>query len=491
MKKQIITRAVSLLLLAVMAISFMTACKKEENQDNQNPIDATTEENPNIPAKDYDGYEFRFICEPYGTDNAYSTKYMVAESEDGTVLNDAVYRRNSVLEQKYNIKISQNRVEDLVFTVRSQVLSGMTEFDLIVGSATDLANLARENALLDLNSIDRFDMTKSYWDSNAAEQLKIGDKLFFTNCDLNVQEIAFVVYFNKYLIEEYGLESPYKLMENNEWTIDKWAELVKSVSKDTQGDGLQTELDVYGTLYETHNTRMMAYGVGIRATTNDADGKPVVTLMDNKDKISSLYTKAKDVFGNTEVSWCINDMNKNDTHGYVDKFDYARSLFCQNLYLFHYEGTNIIHQFASMEKEFGIMPFPKFDSNQDSYYSMYPKLCAMVALPNIADATWLERTANIVEDMNYYSSIILEPAWYETLLARRYTRDSESEANLEVIKNGRVYDIGAYFDFGGIVSTVMGMDVRNSDNISRQYERSKKMIQSSIDNIYSDFTKEK
>ncbi len=491
MKKQNLTRLTAILLLMIMAITVFASCKKEENQNNQNPIDATSEENPNIPAKDYGGYEFKFICQPYATDNAYSTKYMVAESEDGTVLNDAVFRRNSVLEQKYNIKIGQTRVEDLVNTVRSQVMSGIPEFDLIIGSATDLATLARENALLDLNTVDRFDMTKSYWDSNAAEQLKIGDKLFFTNCDLNAQEIAFVVYFNKYLVEEYGLENPYELMEKNEWTIDKWAEMVKSISKDTVGDGIQTEDDIYGTLYEYHNTRMMAYGIGVRATTNNAEGLPIVTLLDNKDKITSLYTKVKDVFSNTEVSWCINDMSSSDTHGYIDKYDYARSLFCQNHYLFHYEGTNIIHQFASMEKEFGILPFPKYDQNQENYYSMYPYFCAMVAIPNVSDAEWLERTANIVEDMNYYSSIILEPAWYETLLARRYTRDSESEANLEIIKQGRVYDIGAYFDFGGIITKVMDMDVRSSDNISRQYERSKKTIQTSIDKVYADFTKEK
>jgi hypothetical protein len=73
-------------------------------------------------------------------------------------------------------------------------------------------------------------MTKSYWDSNAAEQLKVGDKLYFTNCDLNVQEVAFVVYFNKALIEENSLTSPYEYMKNNQWTIDNWASLVMAVS---------------------------------------------------------------------------------------------------------------------------------------------------------------------------------------------------------------------------------------------------------------------
>ena len=154
--------------------------------------------------------------------------------------------------------------------------------------------------------------------------------------------------------------------------------------------------------------------------------------------------------------------------------------------MFHYEGTHIIHQFADMESEFGIVPFPKYDSNQSEYYSMYPYNCAMVAIPNVIED--LERTANIVEDMNYYSSIILKPAWYDTLLSRRYTRDDESEKSLDIILEGRVYDVGMYYDFGSICSGLLDKDVRTS-NISTMYARLKKSIDADIKATYRDFGK--
>lgn len=487
MKRTFLARLLALLLVVLMSVSVLVACGDDKDDDNPYggdgiPDIVENEENPKIEAVDYDGYEFTFICQPYMDSNAYSVKYMVSESETGDTLQDAVYRRNELLKEKYNITFTQTEVKDLVTTVRTQVLGGATEFDMIIGSCGRLATLAKENLLLNLKSVDRFDMTKSYWDSNAAEQLLIGDKLYFTNCDMNVQEVAFVVYFNKQMIEDFDLTSPYEYMEKDEWTIDNWANLVKSVSKDVDGGGEWTETDIYGTLYEHHNARMFLYGAGVRATTNNENGVPEVTLFDT-DKTVTVYEKCKDVFKSINT-WSIDDMSASETHGYNDKYDYARSLFCQDLYLFHYEGTNIIHQFADMEHEFGIVPFPKYDKNQKEYYSMYPFNCAMVALPNALED--VERTANIVEDLNYYSSIVLKPAWYDTLLSRRYARDDESEASLDIILEGRVYDVGMYYDFGGIRKDILDQDVKRA-NISQLYARKQKAINADINATYRDF----
>ncbi len=484
MKKTTLARLLALLLVAIMAVSVLAACNGDEggNKPEVIPFDGDPALDPKIEPKDYDGYEFTFICQPYKDNNAYGVDYMVSDGETQNVLLDAVYRRNELLKQKYNIDFAQMKVTDLVTTVRTQVMGGIVEFDLIIGTCKQLATLAKENLLLDLSSVDRFDMTKSYWDSNAAEQLKIGDKLYFTNCDLNVQEVAFVVYFNKQLIEDKKLTSPYEYIENNEWTLDNWSKLVMSVGEDVTGEGDMTELDMYGTLYENHNARMFLYGTGVRATTNDESGYPIVTLFDT-DKAVTVYEKCKQVFSSVN-SWSIDKMSDTDTHGYADKWDYARSLFCQDLYLFHYEGTNIIHQFADMESEFGLIPFPKFDSTQDSYYSMYPLNCAMVAIPNKSEN--LERTVNIVEDLNYYSSVILKPAWYDQLLQRRYVRDDESENSLDLILAGRVYDVGMMYDFGGINSKLLGIDCTTS-NISTLYARLKKSIDAEIKSTYRDF----
>ena len=500
MKNRNLSKLAALLLALIMVLSVVVACgdTSGDNTPKQtsdlDKVDYTPDdsdpEDPKIPPIDYGGYEFSFICQPYRDNTAYPVNYMVSEGEGESPLLDAVFRRNTLLEEKFNVTFNQIQTTDLITSVRTQVMSGSTEFDVIVGRCLYLATFAREGLLLDLLSIDRFDMSKSYWDQNAKEQLKIGDKLFFTNCDFNTQEIAFVVYFNKQVVKDYNLTSPYEYLENNEWTLDNWAALAKSVSKDMNGDGVMGELDQFGTLYEHHNSRTFLYGIGVRVTTNDDTGYPELTLMKDGDRVNTAYEKIKSVFADKNISFDIDLSLTNDsTHGYPDKWDYARSLFMQDLFLFHYEGTNILHQFGNMEHEFGIIPFPKYDSNQTKYYSAYPKHCSMVALPSCLSGEDLERTATIFEDMNYYSKNMVKKYWYETILTRRYTRDEESQQYLDVIKDGRVYDLGLYFNFGNITSSVLDADC-STNNLSTSYARIKKAVESDIKVIYRDFGKE-
>ncbi len=438
-----------------------------------------------IPAVDYGGYEFSFICQPYRDNTAYPVNYMVSEGEGVSPLLDAVYRRNAYLGEKYNVTFNQIQTSDLVTNVRAQVLSGTTEFDVIVGSAKRLATFAREGLLLDLLSVDRFNMNNSYWDQNANAQLKIGDKLYFTNCDFNVQELGFGVYFNKQVIRDYNLISPYEYLENGNWTLDTWAELTKTVSKDMNGDGRMGELDQFGTLYEYHNPRMFLYGSGIRATTNDSTGYPRVTLFSNSDRLNTAYEKLKSVFSDKTISFdIVQNLSSDNTHGYADKWDYARSLFMQDLFLFHYEGTNIIHQFANMEHEFGFIPFPKYDTKQQDYYSLYPANCNLVALPSTLSGDDLDRTATVFEGLNLWSKEMVRKYWYETILTRRYSRDEESQRYLDVIRNGRVYDLGLYFDFGGITARVLDADCA-TNNISTAYARIKNAIEADIKVTYN------
>lgn len=50
-------------------------------------------------------------------------------------------------------------------------------------------------------------------------------------------------FYNKTLVEKYGLEDPYELQQKGEWTWDKLRDFAKKATKDTDGDG---KIDLYG-----------------------------------------------------------------------------------------------------------------------------------------------------------------------------------------------------------------------------------------------------
>ena len=482
MKKKLIS-LLAIVLMAIMLLSIFASCKK--NVTNGGGDETTQPPSHRIPKKDYGGVDFTFITRQ---GSSHNVNYLVAEAETGEVLPDAIARRNSIIEEKYNVKIAHVTVSDIVTEVRTQVMGGQVEFDAILASCQNLAVMAQEGLLYNLLDIELFNWDGGYWDTKSKDQLMIGDKLYFANCSLNIQAIGFIVYFNKKLVEDYNLTSPYEHLKNNTWTIDTWAEMVKSVSKNMDGnDQAYTELDQYGTLTEHHNPRMFLYASGVRATTNDANGYPVVTLMENADKTVGIYSKLQEVFKDKTVSFCIN-CGSIDKHGFIHKWDYMRSLFMRDLYMFYYEGDNdVLGNFAAnMESEFGLLPFPKYDQAQEDYRTVYPYNDSLLAIPSIQKD--LDRTARIIEDMNFYSEVVVVPTWFDTMLSRRYARDDESEQTLHILRENRVYDLGLYYDFGGLTSKVLDVDPVRS-NIQRNYDRYKSSIDQDIQKIYSSFTK--
>ncbi|MBR6682179.1 MAG: hypothetical protein IKL40_04250, partial [Clostridia bacterium] len=386
-------------------------------------------------------------------------------------------------EQKYNVVIKQMKVDDVLTKVRASIMSGTIEFDAILASSSDLASMAIEGLLYDLNTVDRFDFNQAYWDYNAGEQLAFGNKLYFTNCDLNIHGLGYAMFFNKYLINEYNLKSPYEYMANNTWTIDNWAKMVKSVQKDITGDGQMTSADRYGLVEDHTLPRMFAYASGIRATTNNANGKPVITLLDDKTKLETIYAKLHELLSDSEHV-CCTQCDYGSAYGFPTKNDYAKHLFSLDYYLFIAHDAADVEYYKDMANRFGIVPFPKYDASQASYSTMYPVEKNLFALPSLIYDN--DRTFNIIEDMNYYSSQLVYPTWFDVILVRKHL-DDEAENNLKMLKENRVYDLGMYYDFEGLRTKVTDENYAKTYNITRNYEKYKKYIQNAIDALYYRF----
>jgi len=56
-----------------------------------------------------------------------------------------------------------------------------------------------------------------------------------------------------------------------------------------------------------------------------------------------------------------------------------------------------------------------------------------------------------------------------------------------MLKENRIYDAGMFYDFGGLRTKIMDMDLAKNSNVIRNYERYKKTIQMSIDATYDKF----
>lgn len=122
------------------------------------------------------------------------------------------------------------------------MLASDTAPDVLRIDHYNFANLQRKRFFLDLSTIAKNDPTfkESDFFPQTIEECKVDGKLF----GLNVLFGGTVVYYNKTLMKEAGLEDPYTLWQKGQWTYEKFVEHAKKLSKkDSRGKATQ-----FGTL---------------------------------------------------------------------------------------------------------------------------------------------------------------------------------------------------------------------------------------------------
>ena len=92
-----------------------------------------------LPKADYEGYTFT-VLDRDESNIKWFTYDVFAENINGDPINDAVYERNSILEDLYNIKIAEKKVARPVNDLRDRHTRADEYFDTLTDGLTHLAN---------------------------------------------------------------------------------------------------------------------------------------------------------------------------------------------------------------------------------------------------------------------------------------------------------------------------------------------------------------
>lgn len=145
----------------------------------------------------------------------------------------------------------------------------------------DSVSAAMNGGLLyDMGTLDCLDFTASKWNSATVNLMSNGESIY--GASNGASEPREVVFFNKRLVEEAGIdpESIYDLQANNEWTFDKFEELVAKCTRDTDNDGV---IDIYG-LAGGNNDDMLRVSVSsnLGKFFDTQDGKYICTAQSDE-----------------------------------------------------------------------------------------------------------------------------------------------------------------------------------------------------------------
>jgi len=433
---------------------------------------------------DLNGASFKILTgREWDNTNVYIEDYEIEEM-NGEVLNDAIYTRNLIIEDMYNLKLEAVQAGDQIKALMGRTIkAGMDEYGAVAPLLNHAGTFASEGYAVNIYET-ALSIDAPWWDRNILESTSVGGAAYYIAGDIFIKHYDGIpmIMFNKKMLADFGLQSPYNLVENNQWTFDKFNEMVKGVYVDLDQNGKKNRYDRYGFTTQVDYCLSFVNGSGQLFMDKDKDDLPV--FVGYTEKMANIFDKLLEHYASDDT-YCIHrDASKeggwntgNTPENWV--FPEGRSLFYWGLSRFM--GLYL----RDMEDDFGILPIPKWDSSQDRYYSTVNGWNSFTyMLPRtVTDA---ERNSIILDAMAYHGMKLIKPAYYEICLQRKYARDEESSAMLDIIFSSAHYEPGGA---GAFIGALCDSIQTGAVNISSIYVRNIGRIEQAIQDLIKNHTR--
>ena len=421
-----------------------------------------------FPDIDYGGYEFRITSMVFDMDGAINE--IVTEKENGDLINDAIYRRNLLVEEKLNISITNTQLPmgQMRDIIKRSAAAADDAFGVAFCNIMDSASLANTGIFVNLFDIPALEVRAPWWNQKIINDVSIGNKLYFCVSDITIQpnQLAWIIYFNKTMMKELDLKEPYELARSGAWTIDAMMELMKKAIYDLNGDGAFSRGDRFGFIAHNSSSNAFLKGADIKPIIKDERDYPMLTHPSERDNY--VADKLKELFEPKYGNYLAVDQGI-EALAFMNR----EALFVSN-------NMVIIDVIRDMDDDFGLLPYPKPDAQQDSYYSNLGMNSASFGIPSTAPD--IERIGVVVNALTAVSIDTVRPAYFEYTLKRKRARDDESLDMLELIASGRVFDVGLVYNWGNIVTEYRENVVKcSSASLFTVFEKYSGPAQSAID----------
>ena len=445
-----------------------------DNTDPDEPVDERAQYDPGFANVDMNGYVFKIGTRDDSTHGyAFHTRDLYAESETGDIINDAVFRRNKAVEEKFNCVIEMvsfnetTNEKEANAIVQKSFLAGDYSFDLLMthmSATVDSVSGYFQNWM----TFPNIDLSKPYWSQGVSQGLSVDNKLYIALSDLSfsANENIYCILFNKNLLKNYEVESPYELVANNQWTFDKFNQIIKAATADLDGDGAMGKADQYG--YVNSNALNFLWSGGSHIAQKDANDIPHMDYM--TPKTIEIFSKVYDI------------VNNPDTYKAVEWFDEdAAKIFIDGRGLFYSSQLCRVNDLRAAEFDFGIVPYPKYDVSQTRYYSYIDGHASMMAIPQFVPNR--ENTGMIIEQLSYLSYKDILPSYFDVVLNVKVVRDQESVDSLATLFDSKVIDFGYAYSSWELWFTFVDTIHKNNRDIVSAYEKIEAKSLKAMDDI--------
>lgn len=445
-------RIFSAILAALLVSSALVSCSSDPAQTDDSTADTTTAaptETTADPLADNlpDDLDFENT-----TFNVYTRlKYffhgeMFLEEDSGDQLDAARYAAKLSVQDRLNVTLTESYYGLVDYTdndaPRNLLMSGDNTYDMFNGRHVNMFNYAAEGLAQKITDLPYIDLDAVWWDKDFSSEVTLGTEKYFAlgSYNLTTYDSIHMLLFNKSIFDDLnvsknhlGGKTLYEVVNDGKWTFDLFAATMTDVSSDLDGNGEMTEDDRYAYLTPAKHVMPSLLLASDQYMLKKDSENLLYNNMTGNEEFYNKFTQIIDLMydGDNWFPTVAGTTDAQETAVY-DMFREGQGLYCDST------GGNV-SSFRDMEDDFGIIPYPKADEDQENYRarSEYPEL---FCIPQVNNR--LELTGAILEAISaeYYRSVV--PAYYEVSLQSKAARDSDSAEMLDIIYANRVFDFG-------------------------------------------------
>lgn len=453
------------------------AATPNETTEGETTSDSRTSIPDNLPDMTFDGKSFRVMT-------TSSKEYQfVSEELTGEGTNDAVHDRNLRIEDRFDVKI-ESVLDDYPYdTIDKYVTSGTNAAELVDHFQYKAYVPISKGNYLDWNTIPYINQEQPWWNKASNEGATINGKLYCIVGDLSITSMQFTyaMFFNMDLMEQYGYPSDtlYNTVLEGNWTLDKLIEVASTVYADNNGDGIENEGDTFGYAYwNFHGTDVWVTAMGEHITSLD-NNELTITL--GTEKVFSALEKLNTFIHSTTGA----HLYKDEALGRAEFI--GGHVGIQNLMF-----DDCYSYLRDMEAPYGVLPYPKYDTAQEDYYTNSMDQFSVFGTPKTLPAEDYEFLGIMMEVLNAESYKTVYPAFYDTALKGKYSEDAATAQMIDLIMAGRKFEFS--FQFGEYLSTLPYMFrnclYNNSSDLASTIQKNKKAISKKLKELYTFYADE-
>ena len=238
--------------------------------------------------------------------------------------------------------------------------------------------------------------------------------------------------FNYDIAEDNNLGDYYQLVRDKKWTLERLYSDAQKVTNDVDGNSIYDERDQYGLIGDAD---WMFAGI--------YNGAGELTIRKNSDDIPYFASGSSERFVNV-IDGLLTQLNSGphirlSGVGGVESRTKTANEFVDGKTLFAGLVIGFLKNCSEMETDYGVLPYPLYDENQEQYYSRVLDGWLHVVPVTNSDPV---RTSVIMEALASASAKKIIPAYYDNVLSLRSLRDAEGVEMLDLIRMTRIMDMG-------------------------------------------------